>query len=88
MKKIAMIVAVCMLLAACGNAKMIGGHVYDVYGIANMDENRNPGIRYAISLGSVIFAVILAETIIVPLYVVLFDLWQPVGPKTEAGIIT
>lgn len=47
---------------------------------------QNPDINYEISIGSVIVAVIFCETIIVPLYVVLVDLYQPVSPKTGKEI--
>jgi predicted small secreted protein len=81
MKRIAQLMACCLVLSGCGNTKAINGTTYDVYGLANMSEKMNPGIEYEVSLGSVIVAVIFSETIIVPIYIVCFDLWQPVGTK-------
>lgn len=85
MKNILRIAACCLILSGCGNTKTIAGTTYDVYGLANQTEKMNPTIEYEVSLGSVIVAVILMETVIVPVYVVLFDLYQPVGQKT--GVI-
>ena len=81
MNKTIMLLSMCLLLAGCNNTKTINGVTYDVYGLANMDDKKNPNIEYEISTGSVITAVIFSETVIIPLYIVGVDLWQPVGPK-------
>jgi predicted small secreted protein len=81
MNKTFMLLSMCLLLAGCNNTKTINGVTYDVYGLANMDDKKNPNIEYEISTGSVITAVIFSETVIIPLYIVGVDLWQPVGPK-------
>jgi len=70
-----------MLLAGCGNTKTIGGVTYDVFGLANQADKQNPAIEYRVSIGSIVVAIIFFETIIVPVYVVLFDIMEPVGPK-------
>jgi hypothetical protein len=75
---ISAIVAMSIMLSACGNTKNIEGVVYDTYGVANESDKRNPDIEYEISVGSIIVAVIFSETVIIPIYVILFDLWQPV----------
>lgn len=80
MRKILMMMAMVVFLSGCGNDKTINGYTYDVYGIANMEGRKNPNIEYEVSIGSVICAFIFCETIIVPVYVLLFDLFQPVGP--------
>lgn len=81
MKNSLLILAICFLLTGCNNHKVINGVNYDVYGVMNQDDKKNPGIEYKISVGSCVAAVLLSETIVVPLYVVLVDLWEPVGPK-------
>lgn len=80
MRKVLLLAFVCLALAGCNNKKEINGVRYDVFGLANYDEKKNPTIEYEVSIGSVIAAVIFSETIIVPIYVACFDLWQPVGP--------
>lgn len=79
MKQMSRIVAMCLMLSACGKTKTIDGVTYDVFGIANQHDKQNPGIDYEVSISSVVVAVIFVETIIVPIYILLFDLWEPVG---------
>jgi hypothetical protein len=67
-----------MLLSGCGNDKTIDGKHYDTYGLFNQESTRDPKIMYEVSAGSVIWAIILSETIIVPVYIIGWDLWQPV----------
>lgn len=81
MNKTFMLLSMCLLLAGCNNTKTINGVTYDVYGLANMDDKKNPNIEYEISTGSVITAVIFSETVVIPLYILGVDLWQPVGLK-------
>lgn len=69
----------CLSLTGCNNHKVINGVDYDVYGLSNMDDKKNPNIEYKVSVGSCVAAVLLSETVIVPLYVLLVDLWEPVG---------
>jgi len=71
-------IAACLSLSGCGNDKTINGEYYPVYGIANMEANKNPNVVYEISPGSVIMAIIFFETGIVPIYVIGWDLYQPV----------
>ena len=80
------LVCISLGLSGCHNTKVINGIEYGTYGFLNKDTMQNPDINYEISIGSVIAAVIFCETIIVPLYVVLVDLYQPVSPKTGKEI--
>ena len=83
MKKsfLALVLGAAVLLSACGNDKAIDGKVYPVYGIANEEVNKDSGVLYEISAGSVIWGIILCETIVVPVYVLGWDLWQPVRKR-------
>lgn len=81
MRKALRIAACCLALSGCGNTKTINGTTYDVYGIANQSGKMNPNIEYEISIGSIVVAVLFMETGIIPIYVLLYDLWQPVGVK-------
>lgn len=71
-------IASSLLLSGCGNDKTIDGRHYDTFGIANETSTRDPKILYEVSAGSVICAIIFSETLIVPIYVIGWDLWQPV----------
>lgn len=81
MKNLLIICALCLSLTGCNNHKTIDGVDYDVFGVLNQDEKKNPDIEYKMSVGSIVAGVLLSETIIVPLYVALVDLWEPVGKK-------
>ena len=78
-----MISAVAML-AGCGNDLSIDNKVYPTYGVANMETHKDPTILYEISPVSVIVAIIFSETLIVPVYVIGWDLWQPVRKRESA----
>jgi hypothetical protein len=71
-------VAVCVLLSGCAGNARIDGHVIPAVGIAN-PEARVSGVQYEISMGSVIVATIFSETIIIPVLIVGWDLYQPVA---------
>ena len=71
-----------ILLTACGaEEKKINGVTYDTYGIFNSSENKNPNIQYQVSGWSILWSVIFVETIVVPIYFIGFDLYQPVAEK-------
>ena len=67
-----------LALTACGNDKTIDGKNYDTYGLANEASHKDPKILYEISAGSVIWAILLSETIVFPIYIIGWDLYQPV----------
>lgn len=69
-----MLVSMC----GCGKPAKIDGTVYDTYGFLTEKEKRNPDIKYRIIVGNVVWAVILCETIVAPIYFMLFDLFEPV----------
>lgn len=80
-KLIALMLMFTMLLTGCGNDKVINNKTYEVYGLANEDAYKDPAVVYEMSAGSVICAVIFFETVIVPIYVIGWDLYQPVRAK-------
>lgn len=81
MRSLLLLASLCLCLTGCNNHKVIDGVDYDVFGVLNQDEKKNPDIEYKMSVGSIVAAVLLSETIIVPIYVVLIDLWEPIGKK-------
>ena len=74
-----LIVIICSLPSCAAEDKTIDGTTYGTYGIFNESEMKNPNIRYEISTGSVVISIIFCETIIIPIYFVGWDLFQPVG---------
>lgn len=66
-------------LSACAGPLHTPAATYKPYGIANADVVKQPNVKYELSAGSVIVAIIFSETIIVPVYVVGWDLYAPVA---------
>lgn len=68
-------------LFGCADPKTINGVTYDTYGLLNADDKKNPNISYKVSIGNVVWSVILVETVIAPIYFIGFSLYEPVGVK-------
>ena len=80
---IAALLAATLLLTGCEeNRKTIDGITYDTFGLITAADKQNPNIEYDVEWGNVVLAVIYFETIIAPIYVFGFDLFEPVGRKT------
>jgi len=81
------LIAVCLFgLFGCASPKNINGIRYDTYGILNASDKKNPNISYEVSIGNIIWSALLVETIIVPIYFIGFDLYEPVGVKNAGEI--
>ena len=87
MKKFAigLIAATSLLLASCGQPLNQDGKTYPTYGIANEQTSKSENICYEMSVPNVIVGIILVETFIVPIYIVGWDLYNPIGPKNVNG---
>jgi len=81
-----LVVTLALLSTACGGAK-INGVYYDSYGMANEQSHRNPNINYELSPGSVLWGIVLFETIIAPVYIIGWDLYTPVALKTRPNTV-
>ena len=80
-RKILLILLVLVLLSslsACGDSKVIEGVQYDTYGLISESSTRNPGIRYALIVGNLVWGIILVETIIAPIYFFGYSLFEPI----------
>lgn len=76
--------AAALCLTACGNNKTINGTDAPTYGLLNQDANKRADVVYEVSFGSVVCAILFIETAIVPVYIVGWDLWQPVRSASPA----
>lgn len=65
----------------CADRKIIDGVTYETYGLFDSNSKENPNIYYELSIGNIIWGIILAETIIMPIYFFGFALWEPVSSK-------
>ena len=88
MKRLVAIVAALTAATAfsgCAQEKDINGTTYKPYGIENQATNQSPNINYEISAGSVIVGVLTLETLVFPIYIIGWDLWEPVCVKPAPG---
>jgi hypothetical protein len=76
-----MLVVFAVSLSGCAESRYIGNKQYETFGIFNEDVVRDPNIKYEVSAGSVIFSIIFIETVIVPVYLIGWDLWEPVQAR-------
>jgi len=90
MKKFFAILLAGSLLSGCASQNTIEGKTYSTYGLLNSDTYRNPNIEYRISPWSITWSIVFIQTIIVPVYLIGFDLYEPVRKKGECepGIVT
>jgi len=72
---------VALSLSACAQSKVINGVEYRGYGLVNKEDRKNPNIEYKIVWGNVIWAAILVESVVAPVYFIGWSIMEPVGPK-------
>ena len=79
-KNISILIIVCFIgmLSGCGNPKTIGGKFYLTVGFFT---DKDPSIQYEVSIGNVIWTILLSESIVFPIYFLGFSLWNPICKK-------
>ena len=85
MKKIALLLAVVVLLTGCGTPLNAGGKTYPTYGFFNADSSKSDKMCYEVSIGNVVWSAILIETVVVPIYFVGFSLFNPTHLKVNGS---
>ncbi len=87
MKKIGIMALMASLLAltACGAPIEHNEKVYPTYGLFNENESKSEDMCYEVSVGNVVWSIILIETVVAPIYFVGFSLYNPIGPKDANG---
>lgn len=73
--------AMLMLLTGCGDGKHVGGNYKECYGIIDSSELRDDKVAYELQVQNVIASVIFVETIAVPIWLVGFRMYCPVGSR-------
>lgn len=86
MKKIITFLIVVILFSSCADSKVfeIDGQKIEVepYGWANAEANKDPRVIYDVSVGNVVWSVIGFETIILPIWLTGYKLYEPVKLRT------
>lgn len=70
-----------MLITSCAKEKTIKGETVAPYGWANSSE-KNENINYQVSVGNVVLSVIFSETILVPIILTGWYLFEPTTSKS------
>lgn len=85
-KLITAAMAATLLLSACGQSRdlNVNGNTkhYPTYGFFNESTDRSKNVCYELSVGNVVWSIILIETIVAPIYFIGFSLFNPVDVKT------
>lgn len=76
---------VALALSGCADNRKMCGREYETYGLLNKDDVRDPSVKYSLSVGNVIWSVVLVETVIAPIYFIGFSLYEPVDLKTACS---
>jgi len=87
-KVVSLVVAASFLLAGCGDPKVLGEgskrHFYETYGWFNESTYRSKDVCYSVSVGNVVWSILLVETIVMPIYFLGFSLYNPIRMKHGA----
>jgi hypothetical protein len=73
-----LVLATLLLLSSCGEPIRQNGALYECYGAFDKDEIKSQHVDYELELGNVVWAVILSETVIVPIWLVGWNIYCPV----------
>ena len=79
------LIVMSLTLSSCGQTLSTGQITYPTYGLFNESTDKSKDVCYKISVGNVIWSIILIETIIAPIYFVGFSLYNPVRMKKDAN---
>jgi len=89
MKKLMKKLIVILLSASFGNPASfkVENKVkeYPTYGFLNSDTQKSEKICYEVSVGNVVWSIILIETVVAPVYFIGFSLFNPVSVKNVSG---
>lgn len=85
---IAAVLASALALSGCASSNTFGGKTYPAYGLLSTGK-KSPEACYEVSAAAVIFSIIFIESVIFPVYVIGWALFEPVrvkvGPNDTCG---
>lgn len=87
MKKLVVsaLIAASLLLSACGQPATIDGKNYPTYGLVNADSQKSADVCYDLSVGNVVWSILLIETVVAPIYFFGFDIYNPISKRGVNG---
>ena len=77
--------AVSVILAGCGKPMTTSKKEYPTYGLFNESSAKSKDVCYEISVGNIVWSIVLVETLIAPIYFVGWSLYNPVRMKKDAN---
>jgi len=90
-KVISIVIAVSLIfvISGCAQRKEITTtvdghkvtHTYQPYGLFDAREHKNPNIEYEVSVGNVVWSILLIETVVAPVVLFGWYLYEPVSSK-------
>jgi len=87
MKKFIAVLVLALFAAfatGCHSSRVVEGTRYDPIGLYHKisePEAESPDVQYDLCVGNLIWSIILVETIVVPVILLGWYLWEPVGPN-------
>lgn len=80
-KVLCVIVAIvfCITIIGCADSKVINGKEVEPYGLINKNQVKQDNVHYRVCNESIIWGIILFETIVMPIYFFGFSLYEPVS---------
>ena len=70
-----------LLLSGCGKPLQVANKEYPTYGLFNSNTHQSDNMCYEVSVGNVIWSIILVETLVAPIYFIGFSIFNPIKPK-------
>lgn len=85
MKKLFCILLAAVILTGCGTPQTftIDGKTkeYPTFGFVNESNNKSDKVCYEVSLGNIVWSILLIETIVMPVYFIGWSIYEPVAIK-------
>jgi len=88
MKRIVCISVAVAILSGCGEPLTVSSparKTYPTYGFLNENTERSKDVCYRLSVGNLLWSIVLFETVLAPVYFIGFSLWNPVRVKRDAS---
>lgn len=87
MKKLFLLIAITLIISSCADEKTLTlngrNETFEPYGWADYDELKNDSIYYKVCIGNVVWSVIGCETVIAPIWLTGWDLYEPIKVKEQ-----
>jgi len=80
-KLVALIAVLGILLAGCGRPLYVDGKTYPTYGFFNESSSKSKNVCYELSVGNIIWSILLVESVVFPVYFVGWSIYNPIRLK-------